>query len=111
MISDLAHLVDIPATATIRIDLLDEDRDLLLAMQTLVDDPDGRAQIARAGHAYWSEHHTIAVMAGDYRRVIESAATHAAPRPTDLPAHFYDDHSSLARSVADQFGRRIDILE
>lgn len=110
VISDLAHLVDIPATATIRIDLLDEDRDLLLAMQALVDDAAGREQIARAGHAYWSENHTIAAMASDYQRIMHSAATRPAPQPSDLPSHFTDDYSALARGIAARFALSIDIL-
>jgi glycosyltransferase involved in cell wall biosynthesis len=110
VISDLAHLVDIPAAAAIRIDLLDEDRELLLAMQALVDDPDRRAQIARAGHAYWSENHTIELLAGDYERVMRSAATRPVPHPPDLPSHFYEDYSSMARGIAARFGRDLDIL-
>jgi glycosyltransferase involved in cell wall biosynthesis len=110
VISDLAHLVDIPPEATIRVDLLDEDRELLAAMQHLVDDPALRARIARAGQAYWSANHTIEVMAGDYERVLQAASTRPAPRPTDLPPHFSEDYSSLARGIAEQFGQPVDIL-
>jgi glycosyltransferase involved in cell wall biosynthesis len=111
VISDLAHLVDIPASATVRIDLLDEDRELQAAMQRLVDDRDMRARIARAGHAHWAAHHTVNAMASDYERVIQATAARHAPRPTDLPTHFTEDYSELARRVADRFGRQIDILQ
>jgi len=110
VISDLAHLVDIPAAAAIRVDLLDEDRELLLTMQRLVDDRANRARIARAGRAYWAEHHTIEAMAADYDRVMRAAATRPAPRPDDLPAHFSNDYSSMTRAITREFGRQIDIL-
>jgi glycosyltransferase involved in cell wall biosynthesis len=110
VISDLAHLVDIPDTVTLRVDLLDEDRELLRAMERLVDDSVERDRMARAGHAHWSENHTIDAMAADYERVLQAAASRPAPQPTDLPAHFTEDYSSMARGLVDRFGQRVDIL-
>jgi glycosyltransferase involved in cell wall biosynthesis len=110
VISDLAHLVDVPAAVALRVDLVDEDRELLAAMQRLVDDPDERNRIARAGHAYWAAHHTVEAMASDYERVLNAAVARPAPRPTDLPAHFTDDYAALARGIAGRFGREVDIL-
>jgi len=116
LVSDLAHLVDIPTIEplggrapaadpiAIRIDLLDEDAALLLAMRRLADEPRLRETLGRAGHAYWSAHHTLDVMAGDYERLIARAAARPAPVVSDLPSHFTDDHSGKAREIMAAFG-------
>jgi glycosyltransferase involved in cell wall biosynthesis len=118
VISDLAHLVDIPTMdprnrrpshasaepVAIAVDLLDEDDALLLAMRALADEPALRDALARAGHAYWSAHHTLDVMARDYEGLIARAAARPAPVVADLPAHVTNDHSEHARAVASQFG-------
>lgn len=123
MISDLAHLVDIPtiepregraahgsadavasSAIALRIDLLDEDESLGLAMRALADDPRLREALGRAGHAYWSAHHTLDVMAADYQRVIARAAARPLPDVSDLPPHFAQDHSRTARAITRAFG-------
>ena len=118
VISDLAHLVDIPTIepragrgshgsadpVAIRIDLLDEDGSLRLAMLALADDPRLREALGRAGRAYWAAHHTLDVMAADYQRLIAEAAARPAPLVTDLPPHFTDDHSKTARAITRAFG-------
>ena len=119
VISDLAHLVDIPT--------LDPR-----SRRTLAPPPPSRwrsrsicwtktsrcgwrcarwrasrscaTSLARAGHAYWSAHHTLDVMADDYQRLIANAAARPAPVVTDLPAHFTDDHSQIARAITQAFG-------
>jgi len=129
VISDLAHLVDIPsvdprswrssaspapgvAPVTIAIDLLEEEESLLLAMRRLATDPRLRADLGRAGHAYWAANHTVEIMANDYRRLIAIAAGRAAPEVHDLPRHFTEDHSDTARAIAERFGLELDqILE
>ena len=84
----------------IAIDLLDEDESLRLAMRALAGEPTLRESLARAGHAYWSAHHTLDVMADDYQRADRAtAAARPAPVVTDLPAHFTDDHSETARAI------------
>lgn len=109
VISDLAHLVDIPSSVALRVDLLDEDTSLLNAMRTLVDDGTMRESLARAGYDYWSANHTLDIMADDYRRVIDLTMTRAAPRPVDLPAHFRDDYSAGAREILAGFGLPLDL--
>jgi glycosyltransferase involved in cell wall biosynthesis len=115
VISDLAHLVDIPTIdprdwrssrepVAVAIDLMDEARSLLLAMRALADDPPLRERLARSGHEYWAAHHTLDAMAEDYRRVLPAAAARPAPCVADLPAHFSEDHSGLTRRITDQFG-------
>jgi glycosyltransferase involved in cell wall biosynthesis len=119
--SDLAHLVDIPTLdprsrrpshasadpVAMAIDLIDEDESLRLAMRALAGEPRLRASLARAGHAYWSAHHTLDVMADDYRRLI-AAAARPAPVVTDLPSHFTDDHSRTARAITERLGISLD---
>lgn len=117
VISDLAHLVDIPTVAprdwrtplsrepvAVAIDLMDEAQSLLLAMRMLADDPPLRERLAHSGHEYWAAHHTLHAMAEDYRRVLPAAAARPEPSVVDLPAHFTEDHSGLTRRITDQFG-------
>jgi glycosyltransferase involved in cell wall biosynthesis len=118
VISDLAHLVDIPTLeprgwtrshpqvdpVAVRIDLLDEDGSLERAMRALAEEPRLRESLGRAGHAYWAAHHTLDVMTEDYRRLIAAAAARPAPAVDDLPAHFTDDHSQTAQAIMDALG-------
>ena len=104
VISDLAHLVDIPPTVAVAIDLMDEDAALLAAMRALAADPSWREALGRAGYAYWSTHHTLDVMTADYQRLLGLAAARPAPVVGDLPAHFTDDYSDTARAIVERFG-------
>jgi len=110
VISDLAHLVDIPSSVALRVDLLEEERSLLQAMRALADDSALRDTVGRAGHEYWSAHHTLETMASDYQRVIPIAASQPSPVVEDLPAHFRNDYTQHARDLASQFGLDVDIL-
>jgi glycosyltransferase involved in cell wall biosynthesis len=122
-VSDLAHLVDVPTIeprgwrahqsrdpVAIAIDLLDEEESLLLAMRRLASDPRLREDLGRAGHAYWTAHHTLDAMADDYRRVIALAAKRPAPVITDLPPHFTEDYSATARAITARFDIAFDSL-
>ena len=111
VITDLAHLVDVPAAVALRVDLLDEERALIGAMQRLVDDPALRDRLGRAGRDYWSAHHTLDAMASDYGRVLAAAAVRPAPRVPDLPRHFTDDYTEPAREVARRFGVGVDLFD
>lgn len=118
VISDLAHLVDIPtldprpgrasradvAPVAMRIDLVEEDAALVAAMRTLADNGQLRRALGDAGHAHWLADHTVDAMADDYRRVIAIAAAAPAPIVDDLPAHVVDDHASTLRSILRKFG-------
>jgi len=103
VISDLAHLIDVPARVALRVDLLDETASLEQAMRHLVDDPAARNAIAREGHGYWSAHHSLDAMVADYQRLLPLAAAQPAPQPTDLPAHFTDDYSAPTRAILERF--------
>jgi len=110
IVSDLAHTVDVPASIALRVDLVDEDASLAAAMRALADGGRLRAAMGEAGRAYWSANHTIDAMADDYDRVMRIAAAAPAPVVDDLPAHFTDDRSSHARTLARAFGVDVDIL-
>ena len=43
-------------------------------------------------------------MADDYRRIIDARRRPPGAGAGDLPAHFTEDYSSLARAIASQFG-------
>ena len=120
VISDLAHLIDIPTidprgvraapadAVALSVDLLDEDASLLLAMRRLAADSQLRGALGRAGHAYWSANHTLDAMKDDYERLIADAASRPVPIVSDLPPHFTEDHSALARSITSPFGLALD---
>ncbi|PYQ71249.1 MAG: hypothetical protein DMG04_21880 [Acidobacteria bacterium] len=110
VISDLAHLVDIPASVALRVDLVDEDESLFAAMQQLAERSALRDELAAAGHAYWRAHHTLEATASDYRRVIDLARARAAPVVTDLPPHFVEDYTRAARERTGALGLTLDIL-
>ena len=117
VISDLAHLVDIPTLepegwtrshgpadpVAVRIDLMNEERALALTLQRLADDGELRERLGRAGRDYWTAHHTLDVMTHDYQRLIAAAAARPAPAPDDLPPHFTADHSKTAREILRAF--------
>jgi glycosyltransferase involved in cell wall biosynthesis len=111
VISDLAHVVDVPPEVALRVDLLDEARTLADAMRRLATDRDLRIAVGRTGLEHFAAHHTIDLMATDYARLLPLAAGRAAPIIPDLPAHFTHDHGEAARTVARQFGVAVDILE
>jgi glycosyltransferase involved in cell wall biosynthesis len=110
VISDLAHLVDIPPSVAMRVELVDEDESLFGAMRQLAEQSALRDELAAAGHAYWKAHHTIEATASDYRRVIDLARARTAPVVADLPPHFVEDCTSAARERANRFGLTLDIL-
>jgi hypothetical protein len=111
VITDLAHLADTPPDVATRVDLIDEGPSLLSAMRRLAADEPWREELARAGHAYWTAHHTLDAMADDYRSLIARVVRRSPPKPVDLPEHFLADHSMSARRLAAEIGVAIDILE
>ncbi len=110
VLSDLAHLADIPESVALRVDLLDEAATIAAAMRTLATDPTARQRIGRAGYEYWIANHTIEAMAEDYRRLLPIAASAPLPPRIDLPAHFMDDHSDVATAILRRFEISTDIL-
>ena len=110
VITDLAHLVDTPTEVALRVDPMQETASLSDAMRRLADDGRLRAELGRAGHAYWSMHHTLDAMIDDYRRVLALAASRTAPASDDLPTHLVANYSEAARSTLDHFRLTVGIL-
>ena len=104
VVSDLAHTADVPVSVARRVDLLDEDRSLAAVMRELAGDASARNRLASAGLAWWASHHTMAMMADDYRRAIERAIAAPQPTPRDLPPHVVEDHTALAGSIVARYG-------
>jgi glycosyltransferase involved in cell wall biosynthesis len=111
VISDLAHLVDVPAQVAARVDPTNEQSSLLDVMRRLAADAAWRAMLGGEGHAYWRASHTLEIMADDYIRLLSLAAATPPPTPADLPGHFLADYSQSAREVIRHFGVRADVLE
>ncbi|MCC7418593.1 MAG: glycosyltransferase [Acidobacteria bacterium] len=110
VVSDLAHLVDIPAAVAPRVNLLDEDRSLQGIMRQLAVDRPRRDALAAAGQAWWAAGHTLSHMVDDYRQLLQDAAARPPGAPPELPAHMTAGHMALARSIARDFGVAVDLL-
>lgn len=111
VITDLAHLVDIPADVTARVDPTDEASSLLQVMRRLTVDKAWRETLAANGRAYWLASHTVEMMAADYARLLPVAAARPAPSPAGLPDHFLADYSGVAREAIRQIGVSVDLLK
>jgi glycosyltransferase involved in cell wall biosynthesis len=111
VITDLAHLVDIPDRIVARVDPLDEASSLLDTMRRLIAEPSWRVELGRAGHAHWRALHTVDAMASDYSRLLPLAASAPVPRPAGLPSHFLADYSSAAMDVIRRLGVSVNGLE
>ena len=79
-------------------------------MRRLAADARLRDELAAAGRAFWTAGHTLDAMAGDYRRLLDDAAGRPAPIVRDLPPHFTNDYTGLARDIARRFGVDVDII-
>ncbi len=110
VISDLAHLVDIPADVAARVDPVDEASSLLGVMRRLCSDKMWRETLAAKGHAYWLASHTVEKMAADYARLLPGTASRPAPSPAGLPDHFLADYADFARETIRHVGVSVDML-
>lgn len=135
VITDLVHTIDVPSLdprswapfhptlssptagageegepVSVRIDILDEDHSLRLAMLRLARDAELRARLGRRARAWWQAHHTLERMAADYERVIELALSRPAPGRAGLPPHLLADGSDLARRLLTDVGVSTDLL-
>lgn len=136
IITDLTHLVDVPAldprnwsllhartdaaavdrppaiadAVAVSIDILDEDHSLALAMRRLATDATLREHLGRAARCYWEGAHRVPLMIEDYARVIAHAAARPAPDPRQLglPAHLREDHTTHGRTLASEVGAPIE---
>jgi glycosyltransferase involved in cell wall biosynthesis len=116
----LRHTTDVPALdirgarseereadpVTLAIDIVDEARELPVAMRLLASDAALRERLGRAAHAWWSHEHTFERMSSDYRRVIAAALDRPAP-DVALPAHMRAKFQELLQGLMAPFGRRV----
>lgn len=130
VISDLAHLTDVPAidprsmaTLTVGerpvedrepiafvIDLTDEVQALKLAIRRLAESRQLRDRLGRAARRYWSRHATVEVMASDYEAMLERTRTSEAKPHPPWPAHLVANGTELAREIAGHMGVALDWL-
>jgi hypothetical protein len=88
----------------VTIDPRDEEHSLMLAIRRLASDAPLRAQLGRAGHAWWQAHATPAHAAAAWNQILEEAASLAPPaKPGDWPAHLNDDGTRLAADILAEF--------
>jgi glycosyltransferase involved in cell wall biosynthesis len=118
IVTDLAHTATVPtldprtwtanttaAPIALRIDLLDEDHSLRLAMRGVVRDQQLREDVGRAARAWWRRHHTVEGMAADYQKLIEAAE--ASPPPARrVPLHLSVDGSEKLHALLECLGMR-----
>ena len=125
IVNTLTHLADVPVldphtcqptqTAVgdaigLTADLLNQEESLRLAMRRLATDPTLRATLGCRARAFWEQHHTLAAMAADYERAIETAAVSHPNTVVELPKHFQGDATEHARALLEPFGVGVDIL-
>jgi glycosyltransferase involved in cell wall biosynthesis len=79
-VSHAAPDLTTPEPVTVKIDILDEDHSLRLALRRLARDVALRERLAHAGRAWWTAKHTQAAMLEDYERVIARALALPAAR-------------------------------
>jgi glycosyltransferase involved in cell wall biosynthesis len=128
VITDLVHTTDVPAldprswtllppshtpapsrdardAVTVAIDILDENHSLALAMTRLATDDALRAALGRRALEWWATHHTLELMAEDYRSAINAASARTAPPVRESwPAHLLADGTGLTQRILTDFG-------
>ncbi|MGH9196850.1 MAG: glycosyltransferase family 4 protein [Acidimicrobiia bacterium] len=115
--TDLEHTADEPVmdprswatlgnqpAITLRLDLLDEDHSLRLAIRRLARDVGFRERLGASGRAWWAGQHTLQHMHEDYEHVIEEAINLPDPAYT-LPPHLRHDGLENLRALLKPFGR------
>ena len=94
-----------PEPVTVKIDILDEDHSLRLAMRRLATDHALRERLARAGVVWWQAEHAHDAMLADYQRVIgralqmRRASAHVGPTFRSC-----EPADSWLRSLLEPFG-------
>ncbi len=126
--TDLAHTADVPALdprtwtlthasqspavnpdpVTVKIDVLDEDHSLRLAMRRLAADPALRRTLGRAAVKYWEREHSLPRMVDDYRRVLALAIATPSPAPA-LPPHLRATGAERLDELLGPFGFTADV--
>jgi glycosyltransferase involved in cell wall biosynthesis len=126
IVSDLVHLLDVPALdprdwrvldaasgggrrpLAVAVDVLDEEHSLRLALDRLGSDASLRAGLGSAARRHWEAHHRLEAMADAYERLLLRAQALEPPR-VHLPTHLVEDGSSHARQLLAPLGIEIDL--
>jgi glycosyltransferase involved in cell wall biosynthesis len=119
LITALAQLRDVPAlpvnvsgvapvstnvdAVAIAIDLVDEPRDVVLALHSFASNPALRRTLGHNARTHWARLHTLPQMADAYRSAIDEAAGRPSPQPA-LPAHLLDDGAGAMRRILADMG-------
>lgn len=130
IISDLAHLTEVPAMdprsmsalpvtspaaedhdpIALVVELTDEVQMVRLAIRRLAESRQLRERLGGAARAYWRRHATIEIMAQDYEALLERTRR-SQPNPHPLwPAHLVVDGTERARAIASHVGVELDWL-
>jgi glycosyltransferase involved in cell wall biosynthesis len=88
IISDLAHLEDIPKDAVARVDPSDEEGDLTRALLRLGESPPLRDRLGRNAAAFVSRQHSVERCRADYQAAVARAIALPDPAPRPWPAHW-----------------------
>lgn len=124
IVSDLAHVTDVPSLdvrtmrtldsdgaggepVCVSVDLVDEVPTLRRAWRLLGTDARLRSQIGAAGRRYWSEHATIERMTEDYDMALRVSAdgeqlSRIQEAQARWPAHLRTDGTERARAITDR---------
>jgi glycosyltransferase involved in cell wall biosynthesis len=126
VITDLAHLADVPSLdprtwrttdhgprdtdpVCVAIDILDEDHSLRLAMRRLATDGDLRTRLGRAAREYWARTHSVEGMADDYESAFARCASLGemagfGGNANDVPHHLRPTGDEKLRDLLRPFG-------
>ena len=89
-VTHVGYGAGLPDPVTVKIDILDEDHSLRLAMRRLATDAGLRERLAAAGRAWWDAEHEPRAMLADYERVITRALSGPARASREVPNHADD---------------------
>jgi glycosyltransferase involved in cell wall biosynthesis len=98
----------LPEPVAVKIDILDEDHSLRLAMKRLGRDAALRQRLGRNARRYWEERHTLERMREGYEAAMAEAVRRPAPVVDDLPAHLTDEAMGRVRTLLAPFGMAAD---
>ncbi len=131
IVSDLAHLTDVPSLdlrsmqtldsspsggepVCVSVDLVDEIPTLRRAWRLLGTDTRLRARLGAAARRYWERHATLDLMTRDYETALDAAAAGPDPGLEEArqrwPAHLRADGTATARALCRATGASVDWL-
>jgi glycosyltransferase involved in cell wall biosynthesis len=88
VVSDLAHMADIPEDAVVRASVDDEEGELTRAILRLADDPERRRRLGERAAAFVADAHAPARCREAYLDAIERAAATPPPPERPWPPHW-----------------------